>query len=68
MVGKRAISLHDEKKYQCNRHFWPTFGTAVSNQSQITQLFHKLSSPIFGLCFRFIGPLLFGCIVLLFDA
>jgi hypothetical protein len=31
MVGKRAISLHDERKNQWNRHFWPTFGTAVSN-------------------------------------
>jgi hypothetical protein len=67
MVGKRAISLHDEKKNQCNRHIWPTFGTAVSNQSQITHLFHKLSSPIFVLWFVYIGSLLFGCIVPLFD-
>jgi hypothetical protein len=65
MVGKRAISLHDEKKNQCNRQFWPTFGTAVSNQSQITQLFHKLSSPIFGLWFVFIGSLFCSCIGML---
>jgi hypothetical protein len=68
MVGKRAISLHDEKQNQCNRHFWPTFGTAVSNQSQITQLFYNLSPSIFGHSFVFIGSLFIGCIVLLFAA